>query len=413
MLVLVPVIYIINFMKRKVYIIGAGLAGLSAAYHLVKKGYSNIEVFESSPNAGGRCRSFYDEKLGTEIDNGNHLIVRANENIMTLINELGVADRFNKFEGGNFRFFDNNEKEFYNFNGKDLDKKTFGKGAKWKLWRFTRFKQKGTVHEIFRNHKKLYNKLIKPISRSILNTSCDVADAEMLRSVMNRLSQTENGFDYFYPKKNWSDALIEPLTAHLKNAGVKIHFNKTVKKFNIDEDNLLIKKIVFIDSEVDCSGSSVVLATTGSAASRLVEITMPDIYEPIINIHFKTTHTLPAQICGVINSVVEWVFVKPNTISTTFSAARKLVGSDEAKLAKETWQVCSAVLGLAPELPEYRVIIEKRATFACTKDEILKRPEQKTKYKNLYLAGDYVNTGLPATIEGSVLSGANISALSE
>jgi squalene-associated FAD-dependent desaturase len=411
--VLVIVIYIINFMKRKVYIIGAGLAGLSAAYSLNKSGHSDIEIFEASPYVGGRCRSFHDDQLGADIDNGNHLIVRANENIMTLISELGVAERFNRFEDSNFRFFDNKEKAFYNFNGKDLDKKTFGKGAKWKLWRFTKFQQKGTVHEIFRNYKKLYERLIKPISRSILNTSCDVADAEMLRSVMNRLSQTENGFEYFYPKKNWGNALIEPLISSLDDAGVKIYFNKTVKKFHIDEDSFLIRRIIFADNEIDCADALVILATTGSAASRLVEITMPDIYEPIINIHFKVNHTLPAQICGVINSVVEWVFVKPRVISTTFSAARKLVGSDEAKLAKETWQVCSAVLGLAPELPEYRVIIEKRATFASTKDEILKRPEQKTRYKNLYLAGDYVNTGLPATIEGAILSGKNAAALCE
>ena len=53
----------------------------------------------------------------------------------------------------------------------------------------------------------------------------------------------------------------------------------------------------------------------------------------------------------------------------------------------------------------YKIIKEKRATFIPDNDITNKRPEQKTKFNNFFLAGDWVNTGLPSTIESAVKSG--------
>jgi len=53
----------------------------------------------------------------------------------------------------------------------------------------------------------------------------------------------------------------------------------------------------------------------------------------------------------------------------------------------------------------HRVIAEKRATFACTPD--LKRPEARTPLRNFFLAGDYVASDYPATLESAVRSGVN------
>ena len=56
-------------------------------------------------------------------------------------------------------------------------------------------------------------------------------------------------------------------------------------------------------------------------------------------------------------------------------------------------------------LPSWRIIKERRATFAATVEENARRPPTETAWPNLLLAGDYVQTGLPATIEGAILSG--------
>jgi len=61
---------------------------------------------------------------------------------------------------------------------------------------------------------------------------------------------------------------------------------------------------------------------------------------------------------------------------------------------------------LNPDLiSNYTIIKEKRATFIPSNDMMDKRLTQKTNFKNLILAGDWVNTGLPSTIESAVKSG--------
>ena len=57
---------------------------------------------------------------------------------------------------------------------------------------------------------------------------------------------------------------------------------------------------------------------------------------------------------------------------------------------------CACLLGLG---------VERRATFAATPGENAKRPDAKTAWRNLWIAGDWTKTGLPATIEGAIRSG--------
>jgi uncharacterized protein with NAD-binding domain and iron-sulfur cluster len=56
-------------------------------------------------------------------------------------------------------------------------------------------------------------------------------------------------------------------------------------------------------------------------------------------------------------------------------------------------------------MPTWQIVREKRATFAATPAQNQKRPTTATRWKNLMLAGDWTQTGLPATIEGAVRSG--------
>src|SRR5580700_1337198 len=75
---------------RQVHIIGAGMAGLSAALQLALTG-EKITLHEGAPFAGGRCRSFHDREIGCRIDNGNHLMLSGNAAIidyLTLTNAL-------------------------------------------------------------------------------------------------------------------------------------------------------------------------------------------------------------------------------------------------------------------------------------------------------------------------------------
>ena len=98
---------------KKIYIVGAGLAGLSAAINAKERGFS-VNVFESTSFAGGRCRSFPDNKMGIEIDNGNHIVLSANENfyeLCRLINSQNTIKTLNP----SFNFFDIKKKKILVF----------------------------------------------------------------------------------------------------------------------------------------------------------------------------------------------------------------------------------------------------------------------------------------------------------
>jgi hydroxysqualene dehydroxylase len=79
-------------MTATVHIIGAGLAGLSAALKLSARGKS-VVVHEATAFAGGRCRSYHDASVGMVIDNGNHLLLSGNRAALDYLHEIGADDR--------------------------------------------------------------------------------------------------------------------------------------------------------------------------------------------------------------------------------------------------------------------------------------------------------------------------------
>ena len=74
-------------------------------------------------------------------------------------------------------------------------------------------------------------------------------------------------------------------------------------------------------------------------------------------------------------------------------------------LARTFWVDICAALDIDAPLPRWQIVKEKRATFAATPDQNANRPPAATRWRNLFLAGDWTDTGLPATIEGAIRSG--------
>jgi uncharacterized protein with NAD-binding domain and iron-sulfur cluster len=109
--------------------------------------------------------------------------------------------------------------------------------------------------------------------------------------------------------------------------------------------------------------------------------------------------------------VAEWVFAFSDRLSVTVSGADRLVDRDREELARILWKDVAAVHGLSDALPPWQIVKEKRATFAATPEQDARRPHARTAFANLVLAGDWTQTGLPATIEGALRSGATAAAV--
>jgi hydroxysqualene dehydroxylase len=135
-------------------------------------------------------------------------------------------------------------------------------------------------------------------------------------------------------------------------------------------------------------------------------ISAPDAFHAIVNAHFRiAAPTGAATIVGLIGGTAEWVFAFPDRYSVTVSAADHLIDQETETLAQLLWRDVALVHGLTGPVPPYRIVKERRATFAATPAQAARRPSVRTAWTNLFLAGDWVDTGLPATIEGALRSG--------
>jgi uncharacterized protein with NAD-binding domain and iron-sulfur cluster len=120
---------------------------------------------------------------------------------------------------------------------------------------------------------------------------------------------------------------------------------------------------------------------------------------------------------GVIGKRIQWLFnrngiinglkSKGSSLTAIISAAYDVVEKPKEELIQMAVEDIAQIYPAAAnaKLIHASVIKEKRATFSCTNDIEGCRPDTHTPIRNLFLAGDWTNTGLPGTIEGAVMSG--------
>ncbi len=138
----------------------------------------------------------------------------------------------------------------------------------------------------------------------------------------------------------------------------------------------------------------------------LPDLVAPDDFRGIVNAHFKIAPPRgQPPLLGMVGSLAEWLFAFDDRLSVTISGADRLMDDSRESLAERIWAEVAAATGLPAALPPWQIVKEKRATFAATPAQQARRPGATTRWRNLFLAGDWTATGLPATIEGAIRSG--------
>ncbi|MCW9034065.1 MAG: hydroxysqualene dehydroxylase HpnE [Rhodospirillales bacterium] len=404
------------------HIIGAGLSGLATAIRGSRT--HRIALYESATQAGGRCRSFYDKTLGEEVDNGSHLMLGAYNRTLEYLHEIDAQDTLTTHSPATFPFVNlkNGSNWALHFNRGLIPYWLFDTSRrvpKTKLIDYLRdlnlIRKAGkdkTVAEAFIGRSSpLIEPLWRPLTLSMLNTDLEEASASILWAALIRtLIKGEKACRPLLPKTTLGATFIEPALEHLKARRATISYKTLLKNINSNEGH--ITSLEFAKNTVKVAPEdSVVLAVSARRAAKLLpELPIPMDHNSISSLHFRVPNTNKmlgeAALLGIVEGTAQWLFHRQGMLSVTISNSAQLDRKDKKNFANEIWQEVIKATG-SPDapLPDYRIIKEKRATFAQTPGQIALRPGTQTSYDNLYLAGDWTDTGLPATIEGAILSG--------
>jgi squalene-associated FAD-dependent desaturase len=401
-----------------VHVIGAGLAGLSAAVRLSMAG-RDVVVHEAAGHAGGRCRSFHDPVLDRRIDNGNHLLLSGNLSLLAYIDAIGAADELSGMANGGFPFLDIESGErwtvspgggFFPWWIFKASRRVPGTGVVdyLKALRLLRAGGKDTVAEVLDDGGALYRLFWEPLAVSILNTAAKEAAASLLASVLREtFGRGGKACRPLIARRGLSETFILPALKFLDRRGVKVRFNQRIRQMVFAERR--VAELYFGDEGILLGpDDAVVLAVPPASARRLVPgLITPTASRAIVNCHFLLPAKRPAlTFIGIIGGLSHWLFVRGGVASVTLSAGEAIVDEPAEKIAVRMWPEVARALDLgAWPPPPCRVVKEKRATFAQTPAEIARRPAARGEWQNLFLAGDWTATGLPATMEGAVRSG--------
>ena len=405
---------------QTVHIIGAGVAGLAAAVELASRGLA-VRVHEAAAEAGGRCRSWHDPLLETEIDNGNHLMLSGNYSTLHYLDRIGARDRLTGPSSAIFPFLDLNTGERWTVDINhgpipwwilDKDRRVRGTSLSEYLEGLKLLNAGNrTVAQLFRSQGPFYRRFWEPFTVAVLNTPPDVAAARLLVPVIREtLAQGAASSTPLIARKSLADTLVRPALQWLDRHGVEVRVGVRVR--GLERDGGRISGLLTSRGlEPIAAGDSVILAVAAwNIGELLPEIVAPNLFAPIVNLHFRveggTLPLLEVPLLGMVGSTAQWLFVRNDIASVTVSAALSLVEEANPAIAERIWPEVATALGRpGTAMPRARVIKERRASFLATPEQLARRPGPRTAYRNLVLAGEWVDTGLPTTIEGAIRSG--------
>lgn len=425
---------------RPVAVIGAGLAGLSAAVELSLRGIP-VTVFEQKPFAGGRAYSFVDKESGDTIDNGQHAMIGGYAATFRFLDLIGTRHLVWKQDRPSLLFhhpakgfrklalpslpsplhlaagvarsdlFSVRDKIRLLSAGKQLARREHDDSG---LDRLSTAQWLLAVNQTREAIRSFWD----PLSIAIMNERSEEASARLFtRCVHRAFFESRANATLVLPAVGLSELFAEPACALISRRGGTVRLGCRV--VGIDVAHNAASAVRLADGSME-DVSAVIVAVPPWSVASLVELPEATLNafrpSPIVSIHlWFDKEFMEAPVVGVIGKTVQWLFDRRKIaernmggghISCVVSAAREIVELGNKEILELAENDVSSVFGSKAVRPTRGVVIrEKRATFSPAPNIEQYRPSEKTSIPNLFLAGDWTNTGLPGTIEGAILSG--------
>ena len=428
-------------MKKKVVVVGGGWAGLAAALALVERGVE-VQLFEKRAILGGRAYSYRAREAGHAVDNGQHLLMGCYRATLGLLERIGARDRieiqprlsvpFLHPERGAATFRCAIAPSPLHLVLGAIGYRHLTPGERWRLvsgglkiaLRY-RGRSNHTVSYALRETRQSENLLTSfwnPLAIAVLNELPERASAELFAEVLRRVFFARPAASSIvFPRVGLSDLCAEPSAAAIERLGGVVETGPAVRSVGVSRERA---SGVSIEGRGELRADAVILAVPPPALGPLLPEALrsaPGLAgidrlrgSPIVSVHFWFAESFDTpRMAGFLDGPIHWLFTPPmqpergRYVTLVVSGAHELVThppeaiTQIARRELERYLPRSRALHVADSL----VVKEPQATYAATPEEQPSRPGPRTPIANLFLAGDWTDTGLPATLESAVVSG--------
>jgi len=429
--------------QHPVVVVGGGWAGLTAAVELCAGGLPVVLV-EAARQLGGRARSL---RFGASVvDNGQHLVLGAYRSLLALLDKLQVDTEqaflrspltLHAFSGTHSSLALTTPRlpaplqlvaALLSARGLPLTARLtalrFGiQLAKLRIDAQADISVTALLRETGQT-PKLIDTLWEPLCVAILNTPIDQASARLfVVALQQALLSSRDASDLLIPRVELGNLLPQPCARYLEEHAAQVLLGQRVSGLEISDN--AVAAVRFRDRRLQAS--HVVLATPHVISRRLMS-SHPALQslcdrlallgnEPVATVYlqYPSDVRLPQPMVGLHGTTTQWLFDhriarQPGLIAAVISAR-----GPHSRMPSEplTALVAAELATSFPAWPAHRhslLVREKRATFSARVGVDLLRPASQTAVAGLWLAGDYTDTGLPATLESAVRSGVSCAA---
>ena len=421
-------------------VIGGGFAGLSAATALVEAGRS-VLLLESRPRLGGRATAFRDPVTGESIDNGQHVLAGCYTETLKLLRRLGRATNLHRPSALRVPMIDEAGRSSIlslpplpsplHLLAGVLSWDALSVADRLSVLRFARVLRGRTAPDAtltvrawlarYGQSPRLCRMLWEPLALATLNQSIDEAGASSFFAVISRMFGPDpDASAVLLPAVPLDELYALPAAAFLESAGATVLTNVRPRVVVSRDaamgvqlrDELIQTKVVLSAvpwyAVADIFGEiPLALQPIAEAASRLAS-------RPIVTVNLWFDGLgLDNPMTGLPGRDFQWVFDKQSLLGSAHSHLSLVSSAADAICARSNEELIHrAAQELSAALPRFRgaalrhasVVRERRATFSLRPGGP-SRPQTETPVRGFLLAGDWIDTGLPATIESAVVSG--------
>lgn len=436
-------------LRKEVLILGGGFAGLAAGVELSSRGH-HVTVIEKRGHLGGRAYSYRDPVTGSTLDNGQHILMGCYRDTIAFLQKIGTLDKvsfqknlrvdFAQPGGRCVRFqalpFPNPFHLLAGF----LAFRGLGwrdKASLWRLGRYFKALNGDAATEMASLDRKSIPEFLKemgqtariqerfwdPFTLAALNDRPEVSSAALFAAVLKEaLFSGRKGARIGLPRVGLSELYADAARDFIERKGGQFIMKASVAKLHFRGHE-------FSEAELEggrrVSADHILVTSPFTALKKILPEAL--LYEdpffsslgrlsssPIVAINFWFDREVTDRpFLGLWGTKVHWIFNKgrlfpgqPSYLSLVISGAREELHTPAPALIEAAKRELESVLPAVRSAKVLRAQVTKEpeATLAPTVGIARFRLPQKTPYKNFFLAGDWTDTGLPATIESAVRS---------